>query len=94
MIDSTEAERIATEIMGPASAPGGRGWRLIEFDAGWVIRSAKLDGPEIWFGGGHRVVERASGRVVRFGSLVALDSILKDYDRVVDEGLVEDRDRR
>ena len=38
MITSDEAERIATEVIGPAAAGDGQGWHLEEFDSGWFIR--------------------------------------------------------
>ena len=34
MITSDEAERIATEVIGPATAGDGQGWHLEEFDSG------------------------------------------------------------
>jgi hypothetical protein len=34
MITSDEAERIATEVIGPATAGDGQGWHLEEFDFG------------------------------------------------------------
>ncbi len=33
MITSNEAQRIATEVIGPATAADGQGWHLEEFDA-------------------------------------------------------------
>jgi hypothetical protein len=91
MITEADAERIATEIMGPASAPDGRGWRLIEFDAGWLIRPDSWDGPPMR-GGEVRVVERAGGRVIGFASWVSPERILTAYDQVVGDGFV-DRDQ-
>ena len=38
MITSDEAHRIATEVIGPPTAPDGQGWHLEEFDAGWLVR--------------------------------------------------------
>jgi hypothetical protein len=93
MITKAEAERIATDVVGPATASDGRGWRLVEFDAGWLIRQDWMD-DHSRRGGGVRVVERESGRVMRFPSYVDPDSILTEYDRVVRDGFAVDRDQR
>jgi hypothetical protein len=34
MTTTDDAQRIATEVIGPATAADGRGWHLEEFDAG------------------------------------------------------------
>jgi hypothetical protein len=95
MITEAEAERIGTELLGPATAGDGRGWRLVEFDAGWLIwRDWMDDHDRSTRGGGVRVVERESGRVMRFTSAVDPDSILTEYDRVVGDGFAVDRDQR
>jgi hypothetical protein len=93
MITKAEAERIATEVVGPASAGDGRGWKLVEFDAGWLIRQDWMDDHSVR-GGGVRVVERESGRVMRFPSFVSPDNILTDYDQVVGDGFPVARDQR
>jgi hypothetical protein len=90
MITKAEAERIATEVVGPASASEGRGWKLIEFDAGWLIRQDWMDDRSLR-GGGVRVVERDSGRVMRFPSFVPPDRILTEYDQVVGDGFPVNR---
>jgi len=90
MITKAEAERIATEVVGPASASEGCGWKLIEFDAGWLIRQDWMDDRSLR-GGGVRVVERDSGRVMRFPSFVPPDRILTEYDQVVGDGFPVDR---
>jgi hypothetical protein len=38
VITTDEAQRIATEVIGPATAADGQGWDLEEFDAGWLAR--------------------------------------------------------
>jgi hypothetical protein len=93
MITKAEAERIATEVVGPASAGDGRGWRLVEFDAGWLIRQDWL-GDHSRRGGAPCVVERRSGRVMQFPSSVDLGSILTEYDQVVGDGFPYPRDQR
>jgi hypothetical protein len=58
MITSDEAERIATEVIGPVTARDGQGWYLEGFDSGRFVR-------EHWMGeksvrcGSFCVVERA-----------------------------------
>jgi hypothetical protein len=95
MITKAEAERIATELLGPATVGDGRGWRLVEFDAGWLIWRDWMDNNDgSRRGAGVRVVERESGRVMRFPSSVGPDSILTEYDRVVGDGFAVDRDQR
>jgi hypothetical protein len=95
MITKAEAERIATELLGPATAGDGRGWRLVEFDAGWLIWRDSMDNNDgSRRGGGVRVVERESGRVMRFPSAVSVDRILAEYDKVVGFGFAVDRDQR
>jgi hypothetical protein len=42
VITSDEAQRIATEVIGPATAPDGEGWHLEEFDVGWLIREDSM----------------------------------------------------
>jgi hypothetical protein len=93
MITKTEAERIATEVVGSASAGDGRGWTLVEFDAGWLIRQDWMDDHSMR-GGGVRVVEKESGRVMRFPSFVSPSRILAEYDQVVGDGFAVARDQR
>jgi hypothetical protein len=93
MITKAEAERIATDVVGPASASDGRGWKLVEFDAGWLIRQDWMDDHSMR-GGGVRVVEKESGRVMRFPSFVSPNRILTEYDQVVGDGFAVVRDQR
>ncbi len=93
MITRAEAERIATEVVGSATASDGRGWKLVEFDAGWLIRQDWMDDHSMR-GGGVRVVEKESGRVMRFPSFVSPDSILSEYDQVVGDGFPVAGDQR
>ncbi len=90
MITRAEAEQIAAQVAGPAAQGDGRGWTLVEFDAGWLIRPASLDDPALR-GGGVQVVEQESGRVMRFPSSVSPDRILAHYDQVVHRGFPVDR---
>ena len=85
MITSDEAERIATEVIGPATAADGQGWRLEEFDAGWLVREDWMSETPVR-GGSFCVVERATGRVLSFPSSISPARIMTEYDQVVDRG--------
>jgi hypothetical protein len=84
MITRDEAEQIAAEVAGPADAGDGNGWALVEFSAGWLIRPGWLDRPGTR-GGALLVVERESGRVMRFTSATPPGRILDDYAQAVED---------
>ena len=86
MITRAEAEQIAAEVAGPAPEGNTPGWTLVEFPAGWLIRPASLDNPGLR-GAGVQVIERDSGRVMRFPSSISPDRILTHYDQVAHRGL-------
>jgi hypothetical protein len=86
MITHEQAERIADEVIGPDG--GGQSWELVEFDAGWLIRESSSSDASMR-GGAIRVVERESGRVMRFPSSVPPRRILTEYAEVVERGRVE-----
>jgi hypothetical protein len=88
MITQEQAERIADEIAGQAHESGDQGWELVEFDAGWLIREGSASDASLR-GGALRVIERESGRVLRFPSSVPPGRILTEYAQVVDRGRVE-----
>lgn len=84
MITKEQAEQIAGQV----TARQDGSWELVEFDAGWLIReSSAFDRSRR--GGATRVIERDSGRVVRFPSSVPTRRILNEYGRVVDIGRTE-----
>ena len=83
MITSDEAERIATEVIGPATAGDGQGWHLEEFDSGWLIREDWMSDRSVR-GGSFCVVERATGRVLSFPSSISPTRIKTEYANVVD----------
>jgi hypothetical protein len=85
MITKEQAERIAGQITGRQP---GAGWELVEFDAGWLIRESS-DGDPSLRGAAHRVIERESGRVMRFPSSVPPRRILTGYAQVMDKGRPE-----
>jgi hypothetical protein len=83
MITSEQAQHIATQVIGPATAADGQGWHLEEFDAGWFIREDWMSEESVR-GGSFCVVERATGRVLAFPSSIAPDRIMTEYDQVAD----------
>jgi hypothetical protein len=85
VITREQAERIAAEVYGD---PADRHWELVEFDAGWLIKVPPDSGAR-YRGGSTRVVERATGRLMVFGSNVAQARILSDYERMARWGSVE-----
>jgi hypothetical protein len=83
VITSDEAERIATEALGPATAEDGQGWHLEEFREGWLIREDWMSDRSIR-GGSFCVVERSTGRVLAFPSSISPTRIMTEYSDVVD----------
>jgi hypothetical protein len=83
MITSDEAHRIATEVIGPASAGGGQGWHLEEFDGGWLVREDWTSDRPVR-GGSFCVVERLTGRVLAFPFSISPVRIMTEYDQLVD----------
>jgi len=87
MITIDEARRIASEVIGPATAGDGQGWHLEEFGAGWLVREDWMsEGPVR--GGSFCVVERATGRVMAFPTSISPDRIMTEYDQVVNRASV------
>jgi hypothetical protein len=82
MITSDEAERIATEVIGPATAGDGQGWHLEEFDSGWFIREDWMSEKSVR-GGSFCVVERATGRVLAFPSSISPTRIMTELLPVI-----------
>lgn len=87
MITRDEAERIATEVTGAPSGDAEKGWELEEFDAGWLMIEYANRGHR---GGAARVIEKNSGRVMRFPSFVSPDRIIEGYEQVLEYGRPED----
>jgi hypothetical protein len=82
MITSDDAQRIATQVIGPATAPGGQGWQLEEFGAGWLVREDWMSQESVR-GGSFCVIEKATGRVLAFPSSISPARIMTEYDQVV-----------
>jgi hypothetical protein len=79
MITLKDAERIAGDIKN--DDPDGV-WTLEEFKEGWLFKEAR-DGN---IGAASTVIERATGKVMRFPSSVPPGRILKEYEKVRDRG--------
>ena len=86
MITEEQAERIASEFAGQRQDVG---WALTEFDAGWLVEASPSEPPRR--GTSALVIERESGRVMRFPSSVSADRILNEYAEIVDRGYAQDR---
>jgi hypothetical protein len=84
MITKEQAEQIAGQVTGRQDGS----WELVEFDAGWLVRESSASDRSMR-GGATRVIERDSGRVVRFPSSVSSSRIVNEYARVVGRGRVE-----
>jgi hypothetical protein len=89
MITRERAEDIARRIVGAEPDDDIKGWELMEFDVGWVIRETA---DSSFRSTSMRVVERATGRVIRFPASVAPIRIFRDYSNVVSRGYVETLD--
>jgi len=87
LITREEAERIAKEVVDAPSDDPERGWELEEFNEGWLILERGQIGRR---GGASRVIERESGRVMRFGSAIPPDRILEEYAEVLQYGRPQD----
>lgn len=88
MITRDQAERMAAEMTGAAPDDPERGWELEEFGAGWYVIEYAQRGRR---GGASRVIERESGRVMRFPSYVPPGRIVAEYDAVRQEGRPDER---
>lgn len=86
MITHEEAERIAAAAIGFSSDDAAHGWDLEEFDEGWLINEHEADD---FRGGASRVIERDSGRVMRFPSSVPPSRILGEYGKILGRGRPE-----
>jgi hypothetical protein len=88
MITRDEAERIAAELIGFPAGDAAHGWVLEEFDEGWLINEHQADD---YRGGASRVIERESGRIMRFPSSIPPTRILGEYGKVLGRGRAEVR---
>lgn len=88
MITRDQAERIAAELAGAPAGDPGQGWELQEFSAGWLVIDHSNQGRR---GGPGRVIERETGRVMRFPSFVPPARIIAEYDAVREHGHPDER---
>ncbi|MCK9897875.1 hypothetical protein [Frankia sp. AgB32] len=88
MIGEDRAQEIAIALLGRRSDDADRPWNLVEFPQGWLINETGYLGDD-FVGSLGRVIEKASGRVVRFPSRVPTYRILNDYESVVGKGRAE-----
>jgi hypothetical protein len=87
LITREAAERIAKEVVGARSDNPVQGWDLEEFKEGWLILEHSQIGH---LGAASRVVERESGRVMRFGSAIPPRRILEEYEEILPYGRPQD----
>ena len=92
MITRDQAESIATEIIGPATAAAGRGWHLEEFPAGWFVREDWMSNTQIR-GGSFCVVERSAGSVLAFPASIPPARIMTEYAQLAGRAAVLHRVR-
>jgi hypothetical protein len=84
MIDENEAHRIATSVLNRQHDDPEGPWELVEFPQGWHIKDSLQRR-----GSATRVVERDSGKVLRFPSALPPRAIRERFSMVVDEARVE-----
>jgi hypothetical protein len=87
LITCEQAKRIAEDVVGARSDDPEQGWELEEFNEGWLILEHGHIGRR---GGASRVIERESGRVMRFGSAIPPDRILEEYEEILQYGRPQD----
>jgi len=90
MATENEALALAGRALGRPSTDSLRPWRLIEFPEGWLIEETVDSSKPETIGAARLVIERETGRVMRFPSSVPPRRIVGDYQAVVTRGFVED----
>jgi hypothetical protein len=86
VITEQDAERIAADYLGRPAADATLPWRLMEFPAGWLVRQQYP--PRRGRRGAALVIERATGSLVRFPSVLAPVAIIEEYPNVRSWGKV------
>lgn len=89
MVTEEQAVDIARRLLGRPPDDASGPWHLNEFDGGWLVSEQLASRQDQYRGAATRVVERDTGRVVRFPSSVPPGRILEDYSRVEHRGRVE-----
>jgi hypothetical protein len=85
-LELSDAVNLAQGFLGRRPDDGKRPWKLREFSDGWLISEAPIEG---YRGAAVLVIERDSGRIVRFPSAVPPGRILNEYGLVRSVGLAE-----
>lgn len=83
MITLKDAERIAGDIKKRLSDDSDTPWALEEFKEGWLVKERAKEG---FMGAASTVIERATGKVMRFPSNVPPGKIVNEYDKIRDRG--------
>ena len=86
MIGEDEAQRIAAGVQQRSADDPERPWHLVEFAEGWLISERGKNRGAVT-----KVVEKASGRVLRFPSYIPPRRIMEEYSQVVSKGREERR---
>jgi len=86
MIEKDEAQRIAASIQQRSADDPERPWHLVEFAEGWLISEVGKNRGAVT-----KVVEKTSGRVLRFPSHIPPRRIMEEYSLVVEKGREERR---
>jgi hypothetical protein len=85
VITQTEAEAIASRLLGRPPDDPDRPWGLEEFPEGWLIRESPAGG-DLVISPASLVVERESGLVRRFPASVPAEGIAGAYPAVREHG--------
>jgi hypothetical protein len=85
-LELSDADKLAQAFLGRPPDDSKRPWKLREFADGWLISQARVEGHR---GAAVFVIERDSGRIVRFPSAVPPGRILTEYGLVRSLGHAE-----
>lgn len=85
-MQESDAVGLAQEALGRSQDDSDRPWKLKEFSQGWLVSQAPVEGRR---GAAMLVIERDSGRLVRFASAVPPGRILTEYEQVRSRGVAE-----
>jgi hypothetical protein len=83
-----EALAVAMDVLRRPPDDSEHPWHLREFGSGWLIEESDFGGP-VLVGGPRRVIERNSGRIMRFPSSVPPRRILNEYESIASRGKTE-----
>jgi len=86
MIDEIAARRQAEELLKCPSDHPEHPWTMESFAEGWLVRQGPLAG---FRGQASYVIERETGRIMRFPSSVPPQRIREDYPNIFSRGTEE-----